>query len=73
MGPRQGHARYTDARKEVVGGPQHDPQCDKRAHPKDRHHSLSLTTYTGGGAVLSPVQLSQDPAASRTTIRWTRS
>ena len=28
----------------LVGGPQHDPQCDKRAQPKDRHHCLSQRT-----------------------------
>ena len=26
--------------RKAVGGPQHDPQCDKRAQPKDRHHCL---------------------------------
>ena len=27
-------------RRKAVGGPQHDPQCDKRAQPNDRHHCL---------------------------------
>ena len=42
-GSRQGHPRYTDARK---GRPwvQHDPQCDKTCTTK-RQASLSLTTY----------------------------
>ena len=31
-------------RGKVVGGPQHDPQCDKRAQPKDRLHCLQQRT-----------------------------
>ena len=31
-----------------MGGPQHDPQCDKRAQPK-RQTPLSLTTYRKHG------------------------
>ena len=51
--PQKGLALHFDARVpartptghrcprgKAVGGPQHDPQCDKRAQPKDRHHCL---------------------------------
>ena len=35
--------RYTDASKgKAVGGPQHDPQCDKRAQSKDRHTEIAI-------------------------------
>ena len=45
MGSRQGYPWYTDAREGTPwGGPQHDPQCDKRAQLK-RQTPLSLTTY----------------------------
>ena len=55
-------------RGKAVGGPEHDPQCDKRAHPT-RLPPLSLTTYMR--AELCSVQFSsrQDPAATRTNRR----
>ena len=40
----------------AVGGPQHDPQCDKRAQPKDRHHCLEQRAWLRSCAQSSSAQ-----------------
>ena len=45
MGPGKDTHGTPMPEREGRGGPQHDPQCDKRAQPKDRHHCLEQRTY----------------------------
>ena len=66
-GSRQGHPRYTDARK---GRPW---VAHNTIHSATNVHNQKIDTTVfnnihGSGAVLSPVQLSQNPAANRTSI-----
>ena len=64
VGPGKDTTEHRCLRGKAVGGPQHDPQCDKRAQPKDRHNCFQQRTWQRSRAQSSQ-HSRQDPATNR--------